>query len=401
MEFVRGIKCRQGSVLILPDDSVVQKVQESLGVHVGRMKMLEPWSDFVKYVTFDNATIYNEESGTYVSAGGFKVDINFETKSISYSNSKEMQIMDILEIKSCLKIITINGLFMSTELRDRMVAAFWISSGRNFFTLIARSAKPLDVLRLCSTNQKLKSWCDASFYADMLQHHFGERNDDPKGRFKDLTLKRKRVIAFFERHLDVVNWRRLSSNTAMSEAFFERHLGYVDWMLLSGNTAMSEAFWERHLENVDWVSLCINTAMSEAFWERHLENAHMGWLSRNPAMSEAFWERHLAEVNWTQLSDNSVMSEAFWERHLELVNWNSLSGNTAMSEAFFERHLKLVEWTELSDNTAMSEAFFERHLDRVAWSQLSSNTAMSEAFFERHLANANWVRLSANNFGLK
>ena len=134
MEFAKGIKCRAESVLILPDDSVVQKVQESLGVHVGRMKMLEPWSDFVKYVTFDSSELYGEQSGVYISEAGFQIDVDFESKSISYSNSKEMQIISILEIKGCLKIITINGLFMTSELRDRMVAAFWISSGRNFFT---------------------------------------------------------------------------------------------------------------------------------------------------------------------------------------------------------------------------------------------------------------------------
>lgn len=35
--------------------------------------------------------------------------------------------------------------------------------------------------------------------------------------------------AFFERHINLVNWSWLSQNTTISEAFLEKHLSLVDW----------------------------------------------------------------------------------------------------------------------------------------------------------------------------
>src|SRR5690606_18249620 len=75
--------------------------------------------------------------------------------------------------------------------------------------------------------------------------------------------EKKQIEAFFERHIDKVNWVELSGNTNISEQFFDRHIGEVDWEGLSRNTNISEQFFERHINKVDWVELSGNTNISE------------------------------------------------------------------------------------------------------------------------------------------
>jgi hypothetical protein len=90
------------------------------------------------------------------------------------------------------------------------------------------------------------------------------------------------------------------------EAFFERNLNKIDdWYLLSGNSSMSEAFYERHIDKVDWEALSGNPSMSEAFYERNLDKVDWFHLSGNSNMSEAFYLRHINEVNWYNLSKNT------------------------------------------------------------------------------------------------
>jgi len=70
-------------------------------------------------------------------------------------------------------------------------------------------------------------------------------------------LQKKKIEAFFERHIEDVKWQNLSGNSSLSEDFFEKHLNTsdkakrkVDWNRLSYNPSMSEAFFERHLDKV-------------------------------------------------------------------------------------------------------------------------------------------------------
>jgi len=44
----------------------------------------------------------------------------------------------------------------------------------------------------------------------------------------------------------------LSGNSNISEAFFEKHINKVNWPCLSENTNISEAFFEQHIDKVDW-----------------------------------------------------------------------------------------------------------------------------------------------------
>ena len=96
---------------------------------------------------------------------------------------------------------------------------------------------------------------------------------DQKTAFEKSEIN-KQIEAFFERHLDKVDWNNLSQNTNLSEAFFERHLDKVHWYWLSYNTNLSEAFFERYLDKVDWKNISLNTNLSEAFFERHLNKVN-------------------------------------------------------------------------------------------------------------------------------
>src|SRR3989344_5992147 len=93
-----------------------------------------------------------------------------------------------------------------------------------------------------------------------------------------------------------------------TEAFFEKHIDKVNWWYISWNPSLSEAFFEKHIDKVDWENLSENPSLSEAFYEKHIDTVYWPCLSENPSLSETFFEKHIDKVKWISLSKNSFLS---------------------------------------------------------------------------------------------
>lgn len=183
MEFAKGVKLEKGSIIILPTDGIVPKIEEYLTIGLFRLKKLRSWSKFESYVIFNDKNLYNLKSGQFANPTGFKIDVNFKSKLIVDLKSRvSVRIVKIIDFNE-IKIIAISGIFITQDIKDNFVADSWVSLGRDTFTLIARSAEPRDVVRLCGANRQLRSWCTENFYADMLRHHFNDASETPKETF--------------------------------------------------------------------------------------------------------------------------------------------------------------------------------------------------------------------------
>ena len=88
MEFAKGVKVPQGSVLILPDDRIVSSIEKYLTSPLSRLKTYEGWKDFISYVTFEEPNLYNQKPGRFTSLGGLKIGVNFGAKMIVDLNTK-------------------------------------------------------------------------------------------------------------------------------------------------------------------------------------------------------------------------------------------------------------------------------------------------------------------------
>ena len=140
----------------------------------------------------------------------------------------------------------------------------------------------------------------------------------------DIIMNKKSVEAFFERHIDKVNWDYLSRNRNISEAYFERHIDKVNWVYLSSNENISEAFFKRHIDKAEWEYLSSNRNISEAFFERHIDKIDWDYLSSNRTISEEFFERHIDKVDWDYLSENKFRCHSHILRK-RLLNTNIFS----------------------------------------------------------------------------
>lgn len=438
MEFAKGIKCEEGLTIFLPADEFIPNVQQGIGVEMTKMKKLPVWQSYVEYVSFKDADLYDERSGKYQSIGNLKIEIDFTTKKIRYGSKSVMNIVEVFEVKNCIKVVAIAGMFMTPIFKDRFVSEFWVNAGKDFFKLLAKSANPRDVSRLCTTNKQLSSWCGDSFYAEMLQHHYGEVSEDPKSRFIELTFKREHVETFFETHAAEFKLKDskndLTNNTAVPESFFDRHpelfdfeaaffesnivseefinrhwrkLSKDNWEDLSVRKDLSAAFvkkWQKKLDwgnlsvhlpesvlvqfvdKIDWDAASANPNLSEAFLRKHSDKLEIEFLSENPAAPVDLLEADIGNVEWDAISSNPSLHkwEAFARKYAYVLNFNFVCLEP-MSEKFFEDHFDRLVWREMSKNTFMSEAFFERHLKHVDWYYLCHNTGLSTGFFMKHI----------------
>jgi hypothetical protein len=187
MQLAKGIKLEQGTTIILTDDKYISALQAKFGVHMDRLKFLSPWPEFQSYVSFNDESLFGEQSGQYRSEGGLQIKINFTNMKLLDMNSETtFRIINIFDIKG-IKIITIPGMIITQDLMDRFVAAYWVFVGPDMFRLLAKTAKPRDVVRLCGANQKLRGWCNKDFYAQMLRHHYGQESPTPAETFRDIA----------------------------------------------------------------------------------------------------------------------------------------------------------------------------------------------------------------------
>ena len=187
MEFAKGAKVAQGSVLILPDDRNLTKIEKYLGASLSELKTYDGWQDFINYVTFEEPSLYDQKPGRFTSLGGLKVGVNFGAKMIVDLNTNvKTTITKVIELNG-IKIITISGILITQELKDEFTASEWVIGGYDVFFIIASKSEPRDVVRLCGTNRQLRAWCDESFYAGMLRVHFNRESDTPKETYLDLV----------------------------------------------------------------------------------------------------------------------------------------------------------------------------------------------------------------------
>lgn len=206
-------------------------------------------------------------------------------------------------------------------------------------------------------------------------------------------ITRYRSENFIRRHIDKkdeFSWGYLVSNKSISEEFIEEYIDYMHKPYYQWETVcfkhFSEAFFERHLDKVDWFTLCMNSSISESFFERHLDKVDWHGICRNKSISESFFENHLDKVDWFILSRNSGLSESFFERHLDKVQWARLCGNSNISEDFLERHYKDVDWFGVVQNKSVSEGFlFKYHTDFMStdYFMLVRSRSLPEYFVER------------------
>jgi alpha-tubulin suppressor-like RCC1 family protein len=181
MEYGSDVHIAAGNVLFLPDDSVVQKVQERLGVELSRMKKLKAWTQFISFVTFSDPELFSGASGEYQNAYG-KIEVDFKKMKLMVSPNVTLSISKVIEHNG-FKIVSIKGILISQALIDLFVSEFWSSLPADVFFMLASNVNPTDVLRLCSTSKSLQSKCDAKFYSKMLQVHYGRNSEQPKATF--------------------------------------------------------------------------------------------------------------------------------------------------------------------------------------------------------------------------
>jgi alpha-tubulin suppressor-like RCC1 family protein len=194
MEYAKGVSDPSGKVLIFPDDSLVQKVQEFLGVEFSRMKVLKTWTEFVSYVSFSDPDFYDGKSGEYTNSAGLKVKVDFKRKEVTNLSEKKptkCRFSQVVDFRGA-RVIPIRGLFMSQQIKDSFTAEFWSLVPSGVLELLASKVKPRDVLRLCSVNKKFLNWCTDSFYQNMLKVHYGIEEDirRAKGTFIEMTREK-------------------------------------------------------------------------------------------------------------------------------------------------------------------------------------------------------------------
>ena len=85
----------------------------------------------------------------------------------------------------------------------------------------------------------------------------------------------------------------------------ERHVERLDWGKISCHQTLSESFMERHAKRLNWKSISVHQTLSEPFMERHAERLNWKWISRYQRLSDALIEKHadklpenLRENNW-------------------------------------------------------------------------------------------------------
>jgi alpha-tubulin suppressor-like RCC1 family protein len=181
MEYGSDVHIAPENVLFLPEDSVVQKVQERLGVELSRMKKLKAWTQFISFVTFSDPELFSGVSGEYQNAYG-KIEVDFKKMKLMVSPNVTLNISKVTELRG-FKIVSIKGILISQALIDLFVSEFWSSLPADVFFMLASNVNPRDVLRLCSTSKSLQSKCDAKFYSKMLQVHYGRKSEQPKATF--------------------------------------------------------------------------------------------------------------------------------------------------------------------------------------------------------------------------
>lgn len=189
MEYVQGVNVKSGTVLFVPANEAVQKVQERLGVHVDRMKKLPAWKDFISYITFSDSNLFAEKSGEYENESGLKILVDF-VEGVIVEGDTTFQIGKIQDYHGT-KVVGIWGILITSELRQRFVAEFWETLPRDVLVLVASQAQPRDIGRLCSSSKTLVSKCDENFYKQMLKVHYNRESDTPKKTF--ISLSRAKV----------------------------------------------------------------------------------------------------------------------------------------------------------------------------------------------------------------
>ena len=159
----------------------------------------------------------------------------------------------------------------------------------NIIRSIALNLEGKDLLNLCLVSSRINSvvCANRNFWFLKMQRDFPEEmNKKPADigwkKYYTRLNKKKRVVEFFEKYIDRVNWDRLSRNPNLPVEFFEKYIDKVDWYWLSENPNLPTEFFEKYIDKVDW-----------------------NWLSRNPNLPVEFFEKYIDRVNWKYLSGNT------------------------------------------------------------------------------------------------
>jgi hypothetical protein len=214
--------------------------------------------------------------------------------------------------------------------------------------------------------------------------------------------------AFFERHLDRVNWNYISANSHLPTDFFRRHEDKVNWNILSGNTAVPVELLERHLHELMRLEI-FNSSLTSEFFEKHPEHKYwpianltnkcnpeigaakfsVGELCSDSRVSvttlESFRDK-LMDVYSTNMSRNDVIPIEWLEKNNKIV-WENIFDSRTLSLEWLEQNSAKIQprhYWWICENETIPFEFFEAHIENVYWETLTMNESIPPEFFERH-----------------
>lgn len=129
MELSAGENLSPFSTIVLPDDSILDRIEEKIQISTMKQKLkgTVEWQHFLNYVTFTDRKLFNGKSGMYVSKGGLRLQIDFEEGAVVEIDTftsiviKESGYVEVDEGEAL--VIGIGGILISGDLRQELEAA--------------------------------------------------------------------------------------------------------------------------------------------------------------------------------------------------------------------------------------------------------------------------------------
>jgi hypothetical protein len=240
-------------------------------------------------------------------------------------------------------------------------------------------------------------------------------------------LRKMRRAAFFNRHLDKVDWEAISDNWLLSTEFFRKHEDKVDWMKLSGNPSIPIDLLENHLNDLDWMYLSYNSVVPIEFFEKYyrvLKNKP-GYFNEKTFWVCIFMTHAITPELFKKCGDLSTLCSSPYtnmemletykkESKLDTICYKWMIENRMIPDDFFDRskfsdsewfnacldrfptserlELHIEEfaedekesWCRICMNKNVPIDFLDRHTDKIQWNVLVTNRAIPGEFFDRH-----------------
>jgi hypothetical protein len=204
--------------------------------------------------------------------------------------------------------------------------------------------------------------------------------------------------AFWEKHCaerpQCIDWVELSSwhMQPLYARFWERYLTHPSVLSdrVCSSSKLDEAFWERHIELVDWHSLIYNKQLSASFWRRHIDQVNLFELCVVEHLPIEFWYEQCRvrpeQLDWEQLSVNPSLDETFWKEQIRdnpsFVQWKWLS-TAPLSLQFWKPFLDRICWQEYIYNNSLSAKEWVEYAEFIDINHVAWNRSAPVEFWEK------------------